>query len=63
MKELHEMGIKVVMLTGDNRKTAEYIAKQVGIDEVIAEVLPDEKSNAVKFYQKKGDFVAMVGDG
>ena len=63
VKELHEMGIKVVMLTGDNRKTAEYIAKQVGIDEVIAEVLPDEKSNAVKSYQKKGDFVAMVGDG
>lgn len=63
VKELHKMGIKVVMLTGDNRKTAEYIAKQVGIDEVIAEVLPDEKSNAVKSYQNKGDFVAMVGDG
>lgn len=63
VEELHKMGIKVVMLTGDNKKTAEYIAKQVGIDEVIAEVLPNEKSDAVRFYQKKGDFVAMVGDG
>ena len=63
VEELHKMGIKVVMLTGDNKKTAEYIAKQVGIDEVTAEVLPDEKSNVVKSYQKKGDFVAMVGDG
>lgn len=63
IKELHSMGIKVVMLTGDNKKTADYIAKQVGIDEVIAEVLPNEKADAVKSYQKKGDFVAMVGDG
>ena len=63
IEELHGMGIKVVMLTGDNKKTADYIAKQVGIDDVIAEVLPNEKSDAVKFYQDKGDFVAMVGDG
>lgn len=61
--KLHRMGIKVVMLTGDNEKTAKYIAEQVGIDEVIAEVLPNQKSEKVKELQSKGKIVAMIGDG
>ncbi len=63
VKELHRLGIKVVMLTGDNEKTAKFIAEQIGIDEVIAEVLPNEKADKVKELQSKGDMVAMVGDG
>jgi len=63
IKELNEMKIKTVMLTGDNYKTAEEIAKKVGISEYRAEVLPDEKANIVKEYQNKGEVVAMVGDG
>ena len=60
---LHSMGIKVAMITGDNRDTAMAIASQVGIDKVYAQVLPSEKSDVVKELQGTGEFVAMVGDG
>ncbi|MEX2464049.1 MAG: copper-translocating P-type ATPase, partial [Balneolaceae bacterium] len=60
---LHEMGIQCVMLTGDNRQTAEYVAKELGIDQVFAEVLPDEKAERVKEVQQQGMKVAMTGDG
>ena len=62
IKELQNMGIKVVMLTGDNERTANAIGKQAGVDEVIAGVLPDGKENVIRALKEKGK-VAMVGDG
>jgi Cu+-exporting ATPase len=63
IEQLHAEGIRIVMLTGDNRATAEAVGRKLDIDEVVAEVLPDEKAAAVKKFQDEGRMVAMAGDG
>ncbi|TDI19894.1 MAG: copper-translocating P-type ATPase, partial [Acidobacteria bacterium] len=60
---LHREGLRVVMLTGDNRRTAEAVAKRLGLDEVMADVLPDQKAEVVRRFQAEGRVVAMAGDG
>ncbi len=63
VKGLHKLNKKVMMLTGDNKNTGEFIAKLVGIDEVIAEVMPEDKLRVIKDLQSKGNIVVMAGDG
>lgn len=63
IKQLHAEGIRIVMLTGDNKITAQAVAKKLNLDEVAAEVLPDQKATAIKKFQQGGHVVAMAGDG
>ncbi|MGB9082971.1 MAG: heavy metal translocating P-type ATPase [Desulfuromonadaceae bacterium] len=63
LRQLHAEGIRIVMMTGDNRATAQAVAKDLGIDDILAEVLPEEKAAKVKELQDQGRFVAMAGDG
>ena len=63
IRELHEQNIRIVMLTGDSRTTAESVARKLNIDDVVAEVLPDQKAEIVKRFQSEGRRVAMAGDG
>ncbi len=63
IRELHELGLKIAMITGDNRRTAQAIARKLGIDEVVAEVLPDGKVAALRRLQEDGYNIAFVGDG
>ncbi|MGD0843060.1 MAG: heavy metal translocating P-type ATPase [Geobacteraceae bacterium] len=63
LRELHAEGIRIVMMTGDNRTTAQAVAKHLDIDDILAEVLPEEKASKLKKLQDEGRFVAMAGDG
>jgi Cu+-exporting ATPase len=63
VRQLHGEGVRIVMLTGDSRATAETVAAKLGLDEVIPEVLPDQKAAIVKRLQDEGHVVAMAGDG
>lgn len=63
IEQLHKLGLRIVLLTGDNEKTARFIAQQAGIDEVIAEVLPNQKAEKIKELQSQHRIVAMIGDG
>ena len=60
---IHKLGLQTVMITGDNQRTAKYIAEQLGIKHVIAEILPEDKANEIKRLQESGNIIAMAGDG
>ena len=63
ISQLQAMGIRCIMLTGDNKQVADWVAKEIGLDEVIAEVLPEQKAEKVRDVQSRGLIVAMIGDG